>query len=123
MRTIEKQIINYLRNNDFLDYPKLDNVKNLSMRDSVDISNNEKSVYLGVTAFLHLTKKTTLNFLSKAGKLPQRREELTPFSWRSLLVLLAFIKKIISWFFLLPLANFLLIRIKSTPLKMESPKK
>lgn len=62
MRTIEKQIINYLRNNDFLDYPKLDNSKNLSMRDSVDISSNEKCVYLWGHCIFTLDKENNIKF-------------------------------------------------------------
>lgn len=62
MRTIEKQIINYLRNNDFLDYPKLDNLKNLSMRDSVDISSNEKYVYLWGHCIFTLDKENNIKF-------------------------------------------------------------
>lgn len=97
MRTIEKQIISYLRDSDFLsDSANCGKSKDLSLRDSVTLEKHKSVFIYGVTAFLHLTKKTILNFLSKAGKLPQRREESTPFFWRSLLVLLAFIKKIIS---------------------------
>lgn len=62
MRTIEKQIIDYLRNNDFLNYPKLDNLKNLSTRDSVDISNNEKCVYLWGHCIFTLDKENNIKF-------------------------------------------------------------
>lgn len=62
MRTIEKQIINYLRNNDFLDYPKLDNSKNLSVRDSVDISSKEKCVYLWGHCIFTLDKENNIKF-------------------------------------------------------------
>lgn len=62
MRTIEKQIISYLRNNGFLDYPKLDNVKNLSMRDSVDISIKEKCVYLWGHCIFTLDKENNIKF-------------------------------------------------------------
>ena len=62
MRTIEKQIINYLRNNDFLDYPKLDNSKNLSMRDSVDISSNKKCVYLWSHCIFTIDKENNIRF-------------------------------------------------------------
>lgn len=62
MRTIEKQIINYLRNNDFLDYPKLDSEKNLSMRDSVDISSNKKYVSLWGHCIFTLDKENNIKF-------------------------------------------------------------
>ena len=62
MRTIEKRIINYLRNSDFLDYPKLDNSKNLSMRDSVDISSNKKYVSLWGHCIFTLDKENNVKF-------------------------------------------------------------
>lgn len=62
MRTIEKQIINYLRNNDFLDYPRLDSEKNLSMRDSVDISSNKKYVSLWGHCIFTLDKENNIKF-------------------------------------------------------------
>lgn len=62
MRTIEKRIINYLRNNDFLDYPRLDSEKNLSMRDSVDISSNKKYVSLWGHCIFTLDKENNIKF-------------------------------------------------------------
>lgn len=62
MGTIEKRIINYLRNNDFLDYPRLDNGKNLSMRDSVAISSNKKYVSLWGHCIFSLDKENNIKF-------------------------------------------------------------
>ena len=62
MKNIEKQIVNYLRNNDFLDYPKLDSSKNLSMRDSVDISSNKKYVSLWGHCIFTLDKENNIKF-------------------------------------------------------------
>lgn len=62
MKAIEKKIINYLKNNDFLDYPKLDNLKNLSLRDSVDISSNKKYVYLWGIGIFSLDRENNIQF-------------------------------------------------------------
>lgn len=62
MRTIEKQIICYLRNNDFLDYPRLDTLKNLSVRDSVAINSNDKCVYLWDHCIFTLDKENNIKF-------------------------------------------------------------
>ena len=62
MRAIEKQIINYLRNNNFLDYPRLDNLKNLSLRDAVDISSNEKRVYLWGHCIFTVDRENNIKF-------------------------------------------------------------
>ena len=61
-RKIEEKIINYLRNNDFLDYPKLDNSKKLSMRDSVTLEKTQKRVYLWGHCIFTLDKENNIKF-------------------------------------------------------------
>ena len=61
MRVIEK-IINYLRDNDFSDYPRLDNAKKLSVRDTVDISSDKKYVYLWGHCIFTLDKENNIKF-------------------------------------------------------------
>lgn len=62
MRTIEEKIISCLRKNDFLDYPKLDNAKKLSVRDSVSISSNKKYVSLWGHCIFTLDKENSIRF-------------------------------------------------------------
>lgn len=63
MRTIENQIVNYLRNSDFLsgseDYAKS---KDLSVRDSVKLGKNTKRVYLWGHCVFTLDKENNIRF-------------------------------------------------------------
>ena len=63
MRAIEKQIINYLRNSDFLssseNYAKS---KDLSIRDSVKLGKNTKRVYLHGNCIFTLDKENNVRF-------------------------------------------------------------
>lgn len=124
MRAVEKLIINYLRNNDFVDYPRLDSIKNLSMRDSVDISSEKKRVYLWGSCIFMIDKENNIKFSFRGWQTSTTKGRinalLSAFSSCSAYV---FQKKITSWFFLLPPVNFLLIQAKSTPSKTESPRK
>ena len=62
MRVIEERIINFLKSNDFLDYPRLNNLKNLSERDAVDISSNKKYVYLWGYCIFSIDKENNIIF-------------------------------------------------------------
>ena len=63
MRMIENQIVNYLRNSDFLsgseDYAKS---KDLSIRDSVKLGKNTKRVYLHGNCIFTLDKENNVSF-------------------------------------------------------------
>ena len=63
MRTIEKQIINYLRNSDFLnDSANCGKSKDLSLRDSVTLEKNTKRVYLWGHCIFTLDKENKIKF-------------------------------------------------------------
>ena len=63
MRTIEKQIINYLRNSDFLsDSENYAKSKGLSIRDSVKLGKNTKRVYLHGHCIFTLDKENNVRF-------------------------------------------------------------
>ena len=63
MRTIEKQIISYLRNSDFLsDSANCGKSKDLSLRDSVTLEKNTKRVYLWGHCIFTLDKENNIKF-------------------------------------------------------------
>ena len=63
MRTIEKQISNYLRNSDFLsDSENYAKSKDLSIRDSVKLGKNTKRVYLHGYCIFTLDKENNVRF-------------------------------------------------------------
>ncbi len=63
MRTIEKQIINYLKNSDFLsDSANCGKSKDLSIRDSVTLEKNTKRVYLWGHCIFTLDKENNIRF-------------------------------------------------------------
>ena len=63
MRTIEKQIINYLRDSDFLsDSANYRKTKELSPRDSVTLEKNTKRVYLWGHCIFTLDKENSIKF-------------------------------------------------------------
>lgn len=63
MRTIEKQIINYLRNSDFLnDSANCGKSKDLSTRDSITLEKNTKRVYLWGHCIFTLDKENNIKF-------------------------------------------------------------
>ena len=64
MRTIEKQIINYLRNSDFLsdNYDYYAQKKDLSIRDSVALEKNTKRAYLHGNCIFTLDKENNVRF-------------------------------------------------------------
>lgn len=63
MRTIEKRIINYLRNSDFLsDSENYAKSKDLSIRDSVKLEKTQKRVYLWCSCIFTLDKENRIKF-------------------------------------------------------------
>lgn len=63
MRTIEKQIINYLRDSDFLsDSVNCGKSKDLSPRDSVTLEKTQKRVYLWGHCIFTLDKENNIKF-------------------------------------------------------------
>lgn len=63
MRTIEKQIINYLRDSDFLsDSANCGKSKDLSPRDSVTLEKTQKRVYLWGHCIFTLDKENNIKF-------------------------------------------------------------
>ena len=63
MRTIEKRIINCLRNSDFLsDSENYAKSKDLSIRDSVKLGKNTKRVYLHGNCIFTLDKENNVKF-------------------------------------------------------------
>ena len=63
MRTIEKQIVNYLRNSDFSsDSTIFGKEKHLSTRDCVEITNTQKSVFLWDSCIFTLDKEGNIRF-------------------------------------------------------------
>ena len=63
MRTIEKQIISYLKNSDFLnDSANCGKSKDLSLRDSVTLEKTQKRVYLHGNCIFTLDKENNVRF-------------------------------------------------------------
>ena len=63
MRTIEKQIINYLRNSDFLsDSANCGKSKDLSIRDTITLEKTQKRVYLWGHCIFTLDKENNVKF-------------------------------------------------------------
>ena len=63
MRTIEKQIVNYLRDSDFLsDSANCGKSKYLSLRDSVILEKTQKRVYLWGHCIFTLDKENNIKF-------------------------------------------------------------
>ena len=63
MRTIEKQIVNYLRNSDFLSNSEnCGKSKDLSLRDSVTLEKTQKRVYLHGNCIFTLDKENNVRF-------------------------------------------------------------
>lgn len=64
MRTIEKQIINYLRNSDFLDdnYDYYAQKKVLSSRDSITLQKTQKRIYLHGNCIFTVDKENNIKF-------------------------------------------------------------
>ena len=69
MRAIEKQIINYLRNSDFLsDSENYAKSKDLSIRDSVKLEKTQKRVYLWSHCIFTLDKENNIKFSFQGWK-------------------------------------------------------
>ena len=63
MKTIEKKIVNYLRNSDFLsDSENYAKSKDLSVRDSVKLEKTQKRVYLWEHCIFTLDKENSIKF-------------------------------------------------------------
>ena len=70
MRTIEKKIINYLRNSDFLGNANCGNSKDLSLRDSVTLEKTQKRVYLWGHCIFTLDKENNIKFSFQGWQTP-----------------------------------------------------
>lgn len=80
MRTIEKQIVGYLRDSDFLsDSANCGKSKNLSLRDSVTLEKARKRVYLWDHCIFSLDKENNIKFSFQGWQTPTTKGRINAF--------------------------------------------